>query len=179
MQDRETPITQRVVNQVLRRKRTNEEFRFNAQIGEYDVDNVILDLGSDVNVLPKQTWEMMGKPKMVWSPVQLILANQHKIVPIGHLTGVPVNIDGVLNTTDFEVIEIMDDSQPYQALMGLEWDFDNQAIINLKRREMIFEVGYLKVTTPLDPMEGNMYIEPPEEMTLTTCITLLRGSMIM
>jgi hypothetical protein len=29
----------------------------------------------------------------------------------------------------------------------------------LKRREMIFEVGYLKVTTPLDPSEGTRYIE--------------------
>jgi hypothetical protein len=25
---------------------------------------------------------------------------------------------------------------------------------------MIFEVGYLKVTTPLDPSEGKIYIEP-------------------
>jgi hypothetical protein len=50
------------------------------------VDNVILDLGSDVNVLPKQTWEMMGKPELVWSPIQLRLMNQHKIVPIGQLT---------------------------------------------------------------------------------------------
>jgi hypothetical protein len=80
---RDTPVAQRMVNQVLRRKRTNGEFRFNAQIGEYDVDNVILDLGSDVNVLPKKTWEMMGEPELVWSPVQLRLVNQHKIVPIG------------------------------------------------------------------------------------------------
>jgi hypothetical protein len=34
--------------------------------------------------------------------------------------------------------------------MGLERDFDNQAIINLKRREMIIEVSDLKFTTPLD-----------------------------
>jgi hypothetical protein len=93
-QGRKTPIAQRVVNQVLHRKRTNGEFRFSAQIGEYDVDNVILDLGSDVNVLPKQTWEMMGKPKLVWSLVQLRIANQHKIVLIGRLKGVSVNIDG-------------------------------------------------------------------------------------
>jgi hypothetical protein len=39
--------------------------------------------GTDVNVLPKQTWEMMGKPKLVWSLVQLRLMNQHKIVSIG------------------------------------------------------------------------------------------------
>jgi hypothetical protein len=44
--------------------------------------------------------------------------------------------------------------------MGLEWEFYNQAIINLKRREMIFEVGYLRVTAPLDPTEGKRYIEP-------------------
>jgi hypothetical protein len=43
------------VNQVLRRKRTNGEFKLSAQIGEYDVDNFILDLGSNVNVLLNKT----------------------------------------------------------------------------------------------------------------------------
>jgi hypothetical protein len=61
---------QRVVNQVLRRKRTNGEFRFSAQIGEYDVDNVILDLGSDVNVFPqharlKSTCKEANKPNHI------------------------------------------------------------------------------------------------------------------
>jgi hypothetical protein len=65
------------------RKRTNREFRFNAQIGEYNVDNVIMDLGLDVNVLPNQTWETMGEPELIWSPIQLSLPHQHKIVPIG------------------------------------------------------------------------------------------------
>jgi hypothetical protein len=83
MKGRENIIAQRVVNQVLHIKRTNGEFTFNVQIGEYDVDNIILDLGSDVNVLLKQTWEMVGKPNMVWFPVQSRLANQHNIVPIG------------------------------------------------------------------------------------------------
>jgi hypothetical protein len=44
------------------------------------MDNIILDLGSDVNVLPSKTWETMGKPKLIWSPIQLRLENQHKIV---------------------------------------------------------------------------------------------------
>jgi hypothetical protein len=57
-----------------------------------------------------------------------------------------VNIDGVCSVESFEFIEIVDDSQPYPTLMGLEWDFDNQVIINLKKREMIFEVGDLKVS---------------------------------
>jgi hypothetical protein len=68
-QEREIPTAQRVVNQVLHKKRTNKEFKLSAQIGEYDVDNFILGLGSNVNVVPKQTWELMGKPKLIWSPI--------------------------------------------------------------------------------------------------------------
>jgi hypothetical protein len=67
------------------------------------------------------------------------------------LIGIPLNIDGVRNIADFKVIEILDDSEPYPTLMGLEWAFENQEIINFKRREMIFEVGDVKVTVPLDP----------------------------
>jgi len=82
-QQREIPIAQRVVNKVLCKKRTNEEFILSAQIEEYDVGNFMLYLGSDVNVLPKNTWEMMGKTKLISSLVQLRLENKHTIVPIG------------------------------------------------------------------------------------------------
>lgn len=34
---------------------TGREMRLTTQIGEYEMDQVILDLGLDVNVLPKQT----------------------------------------------------------------------------------------------------------------------------
>jgi hypothetical protein len=114
-----------VVNQVFCKKRTNGEFIFNVRIGEYDVDNVIMDLGSKVNVLPKKIWEMMGKPKLVCSPIQLIITNHHNIVPIGRFSGVPMNIYAVHTVEYFEVIEIVDYSQPYPTLMGLEWAFDN------------------------------------------------------
>jgi hypothetical protein len=93
-QEMEIPTIERVVNQVLCKNRTNREFRVSAQFGEYHVENVILELGSDVNVLPKKTWEMMGKHKLMWSLIELILENQHNIVPIGRLIGIHVNIDG-------------------------------------------------------------------------------------
>jgi len=38
--------------------------RLTAQIGEYEMDQVILDLGSDTNVLPKKMWERMGRPAL-------------------------------------------------------------------------------------------------------------------
>lgn len=53
----EHPILQDVVNKVVHQIkkyiRTGKEMRLNAQIGEYDMDEFILDLGSDVNVLTK------------------------------------------------------------------------------------------------------------------------------
>jgi len=55
--------------------RTRCEMRLTAQIGEYEMDQVILDLGSDTDVLPKQTWERMGRPMLQWSPIQLRMAN--------------------------------------------------------------------------------------------------------
>ena len=42
---------------IHRVRRTGREMRLNAQIGEYEMTDVILDLGSEVNVLTKQTWE--------------------------------------------------------------------------------------------------------------------------
>jgi hypothetical protein len=132
----------------------NREFRLNAYIGDYDMDNIILDMGSNVNVLPKKTWETMGKPKLIWSPIQLRLEISTRLFLIGRLAWVNVNIDGVHSTTYFEVIEIVDDSKPYPMLLGLDWDLNNQTIIDLKKRQMIFEVGDLRVTMPLDPIEG-------------------------
>lgn len=94
-------------NKVMRKKRTNRKFRFNVAIDDFDMDNIILDLGFDVNILPKKTWEEMGKSKLLWSPVQLILEKECKIYPIGKLENIEVNIDGEKSKAYFEVIEIM------------------------------------------------------------------------
>ena len=39
----------------LQKRKTGKEMRMNIQIGYYEVDLIILDLGSDVNILTKQT----------------------------------------------------------------------------------------------------------------------------
>jgi hypothetical protein len=117
--------------------------------------DIILDLGSEVNVLPKNTWKLcMGDPTLGYSPVQLKLENEHRFFPIGRLKGVIVDLDGVRTKVNFKVIEIVDGTTPYLELLGLDWDFDNQAIINLKTRNMEFESGEYNIIAPLDPSEG-------------------------
>lgn len=59
------------------------------------MDKVILNLGSEVNVLTKQTWGLMGRPKLLHSPIQLRLANQQRVCPLGRMSNVPMDIDSV------------------------------------------------------------------------------------
>jgi hypothetical protein len=91
----EGKLEQKKINHLHRRRRTSREFRMNANIGDFNMGDIILDLGSEVNVLPKKTWKCMGEPTLGYSPVQLKLASQHRVLPIGRLKGVTVDLDGV------------------------------------------------------------------------------------
>jgi hypothetical protein len=66
----------------------------------------------------------------------------------------------VHSATDFEVIEIVYGNTPYPTLLGIDWDFENHMVIDLKKIHTIFEVEDLKVTASLDPTEGRRYVEP-------------------
>jgi hypothetical protein len=70
---------------------------------------------------------------------------------------------------DFEVIDIVDNITPYQALLGLDWEFENQSIIDLKIRpkKKRFESGYYRVIAPLDPSKGERYVEPTTNKFIT------------
>lgn len=60
--------------------------RLTAQIGEYEMDQVVLDLGSNMNVLPKQTWEWMGRTALQWSLTQLRIGKSVEDHPHGEAT---------------------------------------------------------------------------------------------
>ena len=49
------PQIEKKVNQVWHKCKIGHELRMNAQIGDYDMDYIILDLGSYVNILTRQT----------------------------------------------------------------------------------------------------------------------------
>jgi hypothetical protein len=155
----------KIVNHLHTRRRTSREFRLNANIGDFNMGDIILDLGSEVNVLPKKTWQCMGEPTLGYSNVQLKIVNQQRVLPIGRLKGITIGLNGVRTKADFEVIEIVDGTTPYPTLLGLDWAFDNQTIINLKTRKMTFKSIYYRVIAPLDPLEGERFVEP-------TCLDL-------
>jgi hypothetical protein len=118
----------KVVHQLSKKIRKHKELHLNSQIGEYDIDYVVLDIGLEVNVMTKKTWALMGKPNLICSPIKLRMANQQAVSPFGRLEHVPVHINGVRTFADFEVIEIVDDNCPYLALLGIDWAFNNSTM---------------------------------------------------
>jgi len=156
----EGKLEPKTVNHLHTRRRKSREFRLNANIGDFNMGDIILDLGSEVNVLPKKTWKCMGEPTLGYSPVQLKMENQHRVLRIGIIKGVIIDIGEVHTKEDFEFIEIVDDTTLYPTLLCLDWKFDNQNIINLKTRNMTFESGEYRVIAPLDPSKGERFVEP-------------------
>jgi hypothetical protein len=77
------PLLNREVHHIGKKRITNKELHLNAQIGEYDIDYVVLNLGSEINVMTKKTWALMGKLKMVYSPISLHMTNQQVVSPFG------------------------------------------------------------------------------------------------
>ena len=60
---------------------------------------------------------------------------------------------------DFEVINIVDDTNQYLTLLGIDWAIDNHSIINFKKSILSFEDEEMRVVSPIDPFEGQIYVE--------------------
>jgi len=122
----------------------------------------MLDLRLDVNFLPKNTWEALGKLRLTYSQIQLRVENQYCIFPIGRSKNMEIDVAGVKTIVDFEFIEIMGDKDPYPTLLGIDWAYENYVVIDLKKYTMTFEAKGIKVVQTLDTYIGPRYIEPTE-----------------
>ena len=101
----------------------------------------------------------MGNPTLVWSPVQLRLANQAKVQPFGQVSNLVVKIEGMKTRVDFDVIEVVEDGGSHPSLLGIRWDNDSMVVINFKNQVMTFENQDVRVIASMDPQEGRRYIE--------------------
>ena len=82
-----------------------------------------------------------------------------KVLPIGILTQVLVEVEGLRTYVNFEFIDIVDDTNPYPALLVIDWEIDNQTIINFKKRILSFEDSEIRVVVPIDPLKGQRYFD--------------------
>jgi hypothetical protein len=156
-------LPEKITQRVQRRKvRTVREFQMVAQLDELKIKDIMLDLGSYVNILPKKTWEALGKPRLTYSPIQLRMENQYFIFPIGRVENMEIDVARVKILADFEFIEIMGNKDPYPMLLSIYWTYENYEVIDLKKDTVTFEAEGIKVVQPLDPYVGPRYTEPTD-----------------
>jgi hypothetical protein len=135
----------------------------NTHIDHYEINNVILYLGFDVNILPINSWEEMGNPKLVYYPIQLWMVNQYYTYPVGRLQNIEVDLVGFKTVGYFEVIEIMGEKDPYLSLLGIDCAYKNYLVIDIKMETMTFESDDKKVNQPLDPYQGPHFTKPTND----------------
>ena len=82
------------------------------------------------------------------------------VLPIGRLSQVPIDIEGLHTYVYFELINIVNGTNPYHTLLGIYWAIDNQTFINFKKKILSFEDNEMRVMSPIDPLEGQRYVKP-------------------
>ena len=69
-----------------------------------------------------------------------------------------MEVEGLRTYANFEVIDIVDDTNPYPMLLGIDWEI-GQTIINFKKTILYFEDSEIRVVAPIDLLEGRRYVE--------------------
>jgi hypothetical protein len=95
--------------------------RVDLEINEILIKQVVVDFGSQVNILPRETWIRMGRPTLAPTLNYLKLADQRLIEPIGILRNVETQIMGIPTQVDFEVIDLVEGMPTYTTLVGRPW----------------------------------------------------------
>ena len=95
---------------------------------------------------------------MVFSLVQLRLANQARVSLIGRVTCISIEVEGLKTYVDFDVINIVDEVSLFHDLLGIGWENENLVVVNFKKRVMTFENCDIQIIGPLVPQEGQRCI---------------------
>ena len=84
------------------------------EIEGYNVQKVVLEFKSQVNIMNGDTWEQLGRPRLYESGIYLKLADQGLIEPIGVWRNVDTIIKGISTKFNFEILTLKKDPAPSQ-----------------------------------------------------------------
>jgi hypothetical protein len=71
-----------------------------------------------VNLMPKSTWEILGKPTMIHSLGKIGLFKGKMITLCGRVTNVPMISHGTSIEEEFEFIKFLENNNPFSLLLG-------------------------------------------------------------
>ena len=85
----------------------------NLEIEGYHGRQVVLDFGSQVNIMTWDTWEQLGRPQLYESGIYIKLADQGLIEPIGVWRNVDTTIKGISTLKSLTLKKDLAPSQPW------------------------------------------------------------------
>jgi hypothetical protein len=89
------------------------------RIGDFNIDGV-LDAKTQVNIMTKSTWEILGRPAMVPSLGGIGFFKGKSITLCGILSHVHMSAHETLTEEEFEVINFVENT-PFALLLGKTW----------------------------------------------------------
>jgi hypothetical protein len=95
--------------------------RISARIEDFNIDRIVLDEETQVNIMTEETWEILGKPTVVPSLGRIGLFKGNMINLCGRVTIVPIIVHGTSTGEEFEVIRFVGDNTPFPLLLGKTW----------------------------------------------------------
>jgi hypothetical protein len=95
--------------------------RGDMEINEILIKQVVVNFGSQVNILPRETWIRMGRPTLAPTLNYLKMAYQILIEPIDILRNLETQIMGIQTQVNFEVIDLVEGMPTYTTLVGRPW----------------------------------------------------------
>jgi hypothetical protein len=90
------------------------------RIGDFDID-CVLDEETQVNIMTKRTWKILGKPVMVPSLGGIRLFRGKLITLCGRLTQISMSAYGTSTEEEFYIIKFVENNTPFDILLGKTW----------------------------------------------------------
>ncbi|XP_024518954.1 uncharacterized protein LOC112342038 [Selaginella moellendorffii] len=94
------------------------------------IHRAVIDGGSGVNILPKETWRKFNLPEPVPVPFMVKMADQRRVQPRGIVTSVRTQIAGLVFHIDFVVLRMKEGMLGYPLLLGRPWLLQAAAVHN-------------------------------------------------
>ncbi|GJQ96783.1 MAK10-like protein [Tanacetum coccineum] len=142
--------------------------------------DVLVDQGSDVNVMPLSTYNRLTNEKLVETDIRLSLASQSHIYPLGIAEDVLVELTGFIYPVDFIILDIKEDrKRPF--ILGTSFLTTERAEIRFDKGIITLRPGKSKINFHKGP-EFLYKIEEEVEndigpVTPTTSLCLMRRSL--
>ena len=91
------------------------------------VPNILIDGGSGVNIMTNALRKKLGLTNIEAAPFTIKMADQRKVVPVGLIRNLKMDVGGVKKMMTFTVIDLPPMDNDYEMMLGRTWLKQDQA----------------------------------------------------